>query len=156
MEPTSWVVSRTLTLELIDTTGEASRLDGELEYNSSDPYAVVAVFRTGPTPIRWVFARELLAEGIFAPAGDGDVHVWPCLDSRGHAVVLIELHSPYGEALLQAASRDVSDFLQHTFELVPRGTEDIQIDLDHTVLQLLSGDISGVEGPHPRDGGGLV
>ena len=139
MDPTSWVVSRTLALELIDATGEASRLDGELEYTSGDPFAVVAVFRTSHSPIRWVFARDLLAEGLFAPVGDGDVHVWPCLDTRGQAVVLIELNSPDGEALLQASSRDVSEFLQHTFELVPRGAEELQLDLDHTLLQLLGG-----------------
>jgi hypothetical protein len=147
MEPRSWVVNRTLALELIDTTGEASRLDGELEYAAGDPYAVVAVFRAGPAPIRWVFARELLADGLFAPVGDGDVHVWPCLDNQGQAVVLIELNSPHGEALLQAASRDVSEFLQRTIELVPRGTEDMRLDLDHTVLRLLSGDPHGIEGP---------
>jgi hypothetical protein len=137
MESTPWVVSRNLTLELIDVTGEASRLDGELEYNSADPYAVIAVFRAGPTPIRWVFARDLLAEGLFSPVGDGDVHVWPCLDSSGRAVVLLELTSPQGEALLQATSRDVSEFLQHTFALVPRGAEDMRLDLDQTVLRLL-------------------
>ena len=147
MEPRSWVVSRTLALELIDTTGELSRLDGELEYAAADPYAVAAVFRAGPTPIRWVFARELLAEGLFAPVGDGDVHVWPGLDSCNGAVVLIELNSPYGEALLQASSREVSEFLQRTFELVPRGTEDMRLDLDHTVLQLLSRDPYGIDWP---------
>ena len=147
MEPRSWGVSRTLPLELIDTTGEASRLEGDLEYAANDPYAVVAVFRAGAAPIRWVFARELLAEGLFGPVGDGDVHVWPCLDSRGQAVVLIELNSPYGEALLQAPSREVSEFLQRTFELVPRGAEDVQLDLDHTVLQLLTRDPHGIEGP---------
>lgn len=143
MEPTSWVVSQNLALELLDATGEASRLDGELEYNSADPFAVAAVFRAGPTPIRWVFARDLLAEGIFSPVGEGDVHVWPCLDISGSAVVIIELTSPYGEALLQASSSDVNDFLQHTFELVPRGTEDMQLDLDNTVLRLLTGDSAG-------------
>jgi hypothetical protein len=147
MEPSSWVVSRTLALELIDAAGELSRLDGELEYAAGDPYAVAAVFRAGASPIRWVFARELLAEGLFAPVGDGDVHVWPGLGSRGQAVVLIELNSPYGEALLQAASRDVSEFLQRTFELVPRGTEDMQLDLDQTVLQLLGRDPHGIDWP---------
>jgi hypothetical protein len=136
-----------LALELIDATGEASRLDGELEYTSSDPFAVVAVFRTSHSPIRWVFGRDLLAEGLFAPAGHGDVHVWPCLDTRGHAVVLIELNSPDGEALLQAASREVSEFLQRTFELVPRGTEEMQVDVDDTLLQLLGGNRHGIEGP---------
>lgn len=151
MEPTSWVVSRSLTLELIDATGEASRLDGELEYSSIDPFAVVAVFRAGDNPIRWVFARDLLAEGLFAPVGDGDVHVWPCLSSRAEAVVLIELRSPQGEALVQATSREVSDFLHHTFELVPRGTEDMRLDLDGAVLQLLGSGVQSTEGPEAPD-----
>ena len=147
MDPTSWVVSRTLALELIDATGDATRLDGELEFTSGDPFAVVAVFRTTHSPIRWVFARDLLAEGLFAPVGDGDVHVWPCLDTQGHAVILIELSSPDGEALLQASSREVSEFLQHTFELVPRGAEELQLDVDDTLLQLLGGNRHGIEGP---------
>jgi len=154
MEPTSWVVSRNLALELIDVTGEASRLDGELEYNAADPFAVTAVFRAGETPIRWVFARDLLAEGIFSPVGDGDVQVWPCLDIRGHAVVILELNSPYGEALLQASSSDVNDFLQHTFDMVPRGTEDGQLDLDDTVRQLLAETAFDTEGKHRHDAAG--
>jgi hypothetical protein len=145
MEPTPWVISRRLTLELIDPTGEASRLDGELEYSSADPFAVVAVFRSGPIPIRWVFARDLLAEGLFSPAGDGDVHVWPSLGCEGQAVVVIELTSPHGEALLQASSRDVSDFLHTTFGPVPRGAEDMELDIDHTVLQLLAEGARGIE-----------
>jgi hypothetical protein len=145
MEPTSWVVSRNLTLELIDASGTASRLDGELEYDATDPFAVTAVFRSGAAPIRWVFARDLLAEGMFAPVGEGDVHVWPCLDAGGRAVVILELTSPHGEALLQAASIDVSDFLLRTFELVPRGAEDMGIDLDHTVLRLLGGASGGAQ-----------
>lgn len=145
MEPTPWVISHRLNLELIDPTGEASRLEGELEYSSADPFAVVAVFRSGPTPIRWVFARDLLAEGLFAPAGDGDVHVWPSLDNQCQAVVLFELISPHGEALLQATSRDVSRFLHETFTMVPSGAEDMNLDIDHTVLQLLAEGAHGVE-----------
>lgn len=154
MEPTSWTVSRDLALELIDATGEASRLDGGLEYNAADPYAVAAVFRAGATPIRWVFARDLLAEGIFAPAGEGDVQVWPSLDIHGRAVVIIELISPQGQALLQAASSDVNEFLQHTFALVPRGTEEMGLDLEDTVLRLLAWGPDGHEPARPHDTAG--
>jgi hypothetical protein len=153
MEPTSWVVSRNLTLELIDAAGEACQLEGELEYDTADPFAIVAVFRAGIAPIRWVFARELLAKGLFAPAGDGDVHVWPCLDSQGQAVVIIELTSPDGEALLQAASREVNEFLQHTFELVPQGTEAMKLDLDETVRRLLGVGAESTGEPHRFDTG---
>jgi hypothetical protein len=145
MEPTSWVVSRHLSLELIDASGEASRLDGELGYDPRDPFAVVAVISASPTPIRWVFGRDLLIEGLFSPAGDGDVHVWPSVDHHGEAVVLVELSTPSGSALLQAPSRDVSEFLHHTFAVVPRGAEDLNLDLDYTLLQLLGTDARGLE-----------
>jgi hypothetical protein len=145
MESTPWVVSRRLSLELIDLDGDASRLEGELGYDPRDPFAVVAVLDAGPTPIRWVFARELLVEGLFSPAGDGDVHVWPSVDHHGQAVVLIELSSPSGSALIQALSRDVSEFLHHTFTVVPRGAEDLNLDMDYTLLQLLGTDMRGVE-----------
>lgn len=155
MESTPWLVSRDLALELIDTRGEASRLDGVLEYNSADPFAVTAVFRTGATPIRWVFGRDLLAEGVFAPMGEGDVHLWPCLDARGRAVLIIELTSPHGEALLQAASKDVNEFLQRTFELVPRGTEEMALDLDSAVLRMLDDGLgSGSEQAGRHDSAG--
>ncbi|MGH3366129.1 MAG: SsgA family sporulation/cell division regulator [Nocardioidaceae bacterium] len=137
MEHAPSVVSQSLTLELIDASGAASPLEAELGYDASDPFAVVAVFRADDIRIRWVLGRDLLAEGIFAPAGDGDVHVWPCLDARGRAVVILELSSPHGEALLQAASSDVNDFLQRTFELVPRGAEDVALDLDEALFRLL-------------------
>ena len=62
--------------------------------------------------MRWTFGRDLLCEGLYEPSGDGDVHVWPCLDSDGHAVVIIELCSPDGEALVQAKTGDLSVFVE--------------------------------------------
>lgn len=145
MESTPWVVSRRLSLELIDSDGDASRLDGEFGYDPRDPFAVVAVIDAGTTPIRWVFGRDLLVEGLFSPAGDGDVHVWPSVDHHGQAVVLIELSSPSGSALLQAPSREVNEFLHHTYSVVPRGAEDLNLDIDYTLLQLFGTDARGVE-----------
>ncbi len=132
-------VTRTLTLELIDATGAATPLAAELFYDKSDPYAVAACFRTGDDiPVRWVFARDLLAEGLYEPTGDGDVHVWPCLDARGRAVVIIELSSPDGEALLQASSAEVCEFLLGAEAVVPMGTEAEHLDFDAAVAHLLS------------------
>ena len=87
---------------------------------------------------RWVFARELLASGAYEPTGDGDVHVWPCLDARGRAVTIIELSSPDGEALMQARSDDVTEFLRRTESLVPSGSETNLIDVDGAIAQLLA------------------
>lgn len=131
-------VSHALVLELIDTNGQATPLDAELRYDSYDPYAIAACFDTGEAQVRWVFARELLASGLYEPTGDGDVHIWPCLDAGGRAVVIIELSSPDGEALMQARSGDVTAFLRRTESLVPTGTETQLMDMDETITQLLA------------------
>ncbi|NEA01265.1 SsgA family sporulation/cell division regulator, partial [Streptomyces sp. SID10116] len=47
--------------------------------------------------VTWIFARELLEEGMSAPAGSGDVHIWPC----GRARTVLEFHSHQGLALVQ-------------------------------------------------------
>lgn len=138
MDTISTVV-RPLTLELIDASGTGTLLEAELRYDSFDPYAVAALFHSGGRPVRWVFSRELLALGVTEPAGDGDVHVWPCLDSGGRAVVMVELYSPGGEALLQARSGDVSGFLASTDDVVAPGDEPRHLDLDAVVGKLLEG-----------------
>ncbi len=137
MDTAPMSVTRALTLELLDASGAGTPLDAELHYDRHDPYAVTASFRTGPTQVCWVFARELLASGMQEPTGDGDVHVWPCLDSRGHAVTIIELSSPDGEALMQACSDDVRDFLANVEALVPNGTESQYLDIDEVLTKIL-------------------
>jgi Streptomyces sporulation and cell division protein, SsgA len=72
------------------------------------------------------------------------VQIWPSLDIHARAVVVIELMSPHGEALLQAPASEVNEFLQRTFDMVPRGGEDMALDIDATVVQLL-GQQHGVE-----------
>jgi hypothetical protein len=138
MDTAPVTVTRAITLELIDASGTATPLAAELYYDKLDPYAVSARFRTGASEVRWVFARELLAEGLYEPTGDGDVHVWPCLDARGRAVTIIELSSPDGEALMQARSEDVTDFLSRCEQLVPFGTEDNLMDIDAVLAQILA------------------
>ena len=71
-----------------------------LHYDSADPFAVQATFRTGKGEgVCWVFARDLLTLGVHRPTGDGDVRVWPS-SAGGREVVYIGLNSPDGEALL--------------------------------------------------------
>jgi len=130
-------VTHPVSLELIDASGTATPLEAELRYDNRDPYAVAAVFKTGESVVRWVFARDLLAQGQYDPTGDGDVHVWPCLDARGRAVTIIELSSPDGEALMQARSDQVSEFLRRTDELVPPGSETEHIDIEEAIAKLL-------------------
>ena len=131
-------ITRVLALELIDANGTATPLEAELCYDPSDPYAVAAYFRAGDSQVQWVFARELLSEGIEEPTGDGDVHIWPCLDATGRAATIIELSSPDGQALIQARTAELREFLDESHALVAPGAEDVHLDVDATLAQLLA------------------
>ena len=131
-------VTQAVTLELIDPTGAATPIEAELHYDPRDPYAVTTVFMTGASQVRWTFGRELLAEGLYEPSGDGDVHVWPCLDSAGHAVVIIELCSPDGEALVQARTGDLHTFVDRMGKAVQPGSESEHIDIDAAITAIFA------------------
>jgi hypothetical protein len=126
-------LTQPVTLELIDPTGAVTPIDAELHYDPRDPYAVTTVFMTGASQVRWTFGRDLLVEGLYEPSGDGDVHVWPCLDSDGHAVVIIELCSPDGEALVQAKTGDLSSFVDRMSKVVELGNESAHLNVDAAI-----------------------
>ena len=87
--------------------------------------------------VEWVFARDLLAEGLHRPTGTGDVRVWPSR-SHGQGVVCIALSSPEGEALLEAPARALESFLKRTDAAVPPGTEHRHFDLDQELSHILA------------------
>jgi hypothetical protein len=109
-----------------------------LHYDTADPYAVHATFRTGQGDgVSWVFARELLTLGVHRPAGDGDVRVWPSWNA-GSEVIFIGLASPDGEALLQAPTADLVDFLGRSYSLCAQGQEREHLDVDGAIESLLA------------------
>jgi hypothetical protein len=113
-------------------------MTAQLTYRMDDPYAVEAVFDVGDArTVRWLFARDLLDEGLVQAAGDGDVHVTPSRDPLGFATVQLQLSSPDGVAVLEAAADDVLAFLEQCYLLVPPGEEARFLDLDTTVERLL-------------------
>ena len=117
-------------------------VDATLRYDATDPYAIHIAFRTGPGEdgrIEWIFARELLAAGLVASIGDGDVRVWPCPDHEDGPVYL-ELCSPSGQALFEAPRDKVVDFLFRTYELVPPDRESDFLDIDAELELLLQHD----------------
>ena len=133
---TAQAITEQMRLEFVDTEGLSTPLDAEFEYNPADPFAVSILFSDEPTPVRWTFARELLVEGFYEPTGDGDVHVWPCLNTEGAAVVILELSSPSGEVLVQVGSRALSAFIHQMVAMVPSGAESQHVDLDAEIAQL--------------------
>ncbi|QWZ09363.1 SsgA family sporulation/cell division regulator [Nocardioides panacis] len=131
-------LTQSLSLDLIDQTGAVTPIDAELHYDPRDPYAVTTVFITGTTTVRWTFGRQLLSDGLYEPSGDGDVHVWPCLDAEGRAVVIIELCSPDGEALVQARTTDLSSFVDRMARAVKPGEESTHVDVEATIAAIFA------------------
>ena len=131
-------VTRVVTLELIDSTGAATPLETELSYNSRDPFAMTATFMTVAGQVRWTFGRDLLIGGLYEPTGDGDVHVWPCLDNDAHSVVMIELCSPDGEALVQARTAEITSFVERMTAAVAPGSEAAHLDIDSAIAAIFA------------------
>jgi Streptomyces sporulation and cell division protein, SsgA len=134
-------VTADLDLVLVLGGDRAVEVPTTLHYDTSAPYAVNATFRTSDGDVTWVFGRDLLAEGLDSPSGEGDVAVWPS-NLYGRAVVCVSLQSPTGSALLEGDAVQVRAFLEDTVRLVPFGTEGEQIDLDAELAALLGDDAS--------------
>ena len=112
-------------------------MTAELEYHVHDPYAVTAVFHTATQPVRWVFARDLLDEGLVHDVGLGDVQVVPARDVDGNHVVQLRLASPDGVAVLETSADVILDFLELSYGLVPPGMEFEQLNIDAALDELL-------------------
>jgi sporulation and cell division protein SsgA len=140
MEQNTPGTTQTVVVVVPFISGEAQSepLEGELVFDPADPYAVAMNLEARSGRVTWTFARELLEQGLYSPSGDGDVQVWPCLSAAGDAVVIIELCSPDGTALLQAPSRTVHDFVIRTLEVVPAGEESTHLALDAMISKLLT------------------
>ncbi|MGW3739948.1 SsgA family sporulation/cell division regulator [Streptomyces sp. NPDC005146] len=111
-------------------------LSAELHYDMADPYAIrLSLGAPMKRPVNWVFARELLAEGLHRPTGSGDVLVIP--RHRGHPHFLrIVLRNLAGTALVDIAVPEVAAFLRTTFTMVPEGAESPYIDIADTISEL--------------------
>ena len=114
-------------------------MQAQLEYYAADPYAVTAVFHTGERPVRWVFARDLLDEGLVHDVGDGDIQIVPSRDSLGVHVVQLRLESPDGVAVLEAPADVILEFLGRSYALVPPGMEPAFVDVDDTITRIFAG-----------------
>jgi len=117
-------------------------LVASLYYSCEDPYAIRIAFHVGlDEPVEWIFARDLLANGLEHRDGLGDVRVWPGPGTAGGStadqVLHIELSSPFGEAHFEAAIGDVSDFIRRTYQIVPDGAEGGFVDVEAELANLL-------------------
>ena len=136
MNPAAPVLTHALTVELIGPEATLP-VGAELRYSRSDPYAVQLAFNTGGRDVVWLFGRDLLMRGTHEPVGRGDVHVMPGLDPSGRAVVVLQLSSPNGAALVEARSVDVLTFLAHTTQEVWPGTEGDHVSVEQAIAAIL-------------------
>lgn len=100
-------------------------LPTHINYRATDPYAVEAVFTQEDGDVTWTFSRELLADGMHARAGTGDVAIWPGTGTgiKDDAQIFIELSPPSGTALVSLPRACVEEFLNQTTSIVPAGAE---------------------------------
>ncbi|MFF9624748.1 SsgA family sporulation/cell division regulator [Streptomyces griseosporeus] len=106
-----------------------------LGYSRHDPLAVTLTLRFpgGGPERRWVFARDLLDEGLRTAAGLSDVQV----RTVDHDQLLIEMSRRSGYAALVLRSADVRAFLHHCDLAVPAGRESLRPCLDAFLSLLL-------------------
>jgi len=124
-------------LRLVVSSEDSLPVPAELRYEATDPYAVHAAFSVGDGErVSWVFARDLLSEGVRRPTGQGDVSVWPAR-SGGEDVACITLSSPEGHALLECPLDELTSFVDRTYRAVPPGSESRHVDIDAELAQLL-------------------
>ncbi|WP_324783228.1 SsgA family sporulation/cell division regulator [Streptomyces sp. H51] len=77
-----------------------------------DPEADPRAVRVGlPGTHEWTFSRSLLEQGLRAPAGSGDVRVWPC----GRVQAVVEFHSDQGVSVVQFETKALLRFLRRTY-----------------------------------------
>ncbi|MEU3741651.1 MULTISPECIES: SsgA family sporulation/cell division regulator [unclassified Streptomyces] len=124
---------------LVTPEGRERVLPVTLRYAAADPLAVQIVFPPEASldgaEVTWIFGRQLLEEGLRAPAGGGDVHIWPC----GRARTVLEFRAPRGLALVQFDRAALRRFLLRTYAVVGAGREVAGLDLDQDLARLLGG-----------------
>ncbi|MGW3953685.1 SsgA family sporulation/cell division regulator [Streptomyces sp. NPDC004752] len=124
---------------LITSESQELPVSATLRYTAQAPFAVDIGFppdaSLSGTDVTWTFSRELLQEGLEAPAGHGDVHIWPC----GRAHTVLEFHAPEGLALIQFDTDVLRRFLKRTFAAVALGQENIDRAVDRDLAALVGG-----------------
>lgn len=92
--------------------GQDTTVKVRVSWSPGDPFAVVLRFMVGReenTDVVWVLSRTVLAQGLWYPAGIGDVHLRP-----DGCSVLLRLGSPSGRAVFVFDAGELADFLADT------------------------------------------
>ncbi|MGI8592491.1 MAG: SsgA family sporulation/cell division regulator [Nakamurella sp.] len=109
-------------------------VQASFHYAAQEPFAVRLALSLDDAPaVQWVFARDLIVQGVRVPSGHGDIQFYPT--SEG---VVIELHSPDGDAHLLADEAMLTEFADAMEALVPSGRESDFCSMEQELTELLS------------------
>lgn len=123
--------------QFVHLSGCETPVLSRLTYAPSAPFTVALAFRVEPGEwVEWEFSRDLLIAGMHAPAGIGDIRIRPDLAPPDDGVLVIELESPDGYAVVEIDKGDVKTFLDATLALVPLGYESDWLDIDAVIANL--------------------
>ncbi|MFD8951224.1 SsgA family sporulation/cell division regulator [Streptomyces xanthophaeus] len=116
----------------LETSEGAVPLFARFSYSARSPYAVQADFFDGLSVLAsWQFERQMLAEGVRRPVGEGDVTFCPQRGASG-AEVRIGLRNHEdgreGHAVLRAHAGALKAFLNRTYAVVGEGEEFLDLD----------------------------
>ena len=117
------VASRTV-FDFVRPDGSTAPVETELLYQADDPFAVTMRFHAGGAVATWIMGRDLLAEGLTAPAGLGDVRVRP----NGGRTLMLELVSDKHVTVFRVHTGTLRKFLDASYRLVPPGSERFDAD----------------------------
>ncbi|MFF9568978.1 SsgA family sporulation/cell division regulator [Streptomyces sp. NPDC014685] len=135
----STVIEQSVQARMVASAPRMETLPATLQYDPSDPFAVRMAFPAPATlegtEVSWEFSRELLAAGIDAAAGVGDVRIRPF----GYERTVLEFHAEEGIAMVHVRTAELRRFLDRAQETVPLGNEHRFLDLDRGLAALLGG-----------------
>lgn len=106
--------------------GDAETVEVEMSYDPADPLAVSLRITGESRDDSWVFARDLLADGLrsMVPVGTGSIQV------QATSVLTEISHLTEGGAIemLRLPWWNTREFIRLTHTVVPRGHEELDID----------------------------
>ncbi|NAS27465.1 SsgA family sporulation/cell division regulator [Herbidospora sp. NEAU-GS84] len=112
-----------------------------LAYKVADPYAVQLAFVVPGQDTRvWTFSRGLLADALYAAAGEGDVRIGPHEDEDVQDYLVISLvrdeNSRRWPAQFYVTREAIEKAVDRMYALVPMGRE--HVDVDQAIDRILS------------------
>lgn len=129
-------VTQTLVARLHQADGREIPVKTQFTYQPSDPWAVTFAFWTGPGGwVEWTMGRQLLADGLTAAVGEGDVRIKPLIAEYR---TRMSVASDSGSAVFSFDSDELQELLALTEDLVPWGGEHDHVDLDAEIRDLLA------------------